>query len=635
MRRAGIAVGSLFSSVLLHAAPAFAQSTGKEPAGGAAIGEAIGATAGALVATAFVVYLIAGHRSGRVKVVGRVAAFAERHTGLPAWAEVPSMLLGISLLVAVLGMYWDISLHIDNGRDPGPLANPAHYLILVGLYGVLVAGVSSFALAGTERPTKTAVHLGGDWWAPVGGLMMAACGAFALAGFPLDDMWHRIFGQDVTLWGPTHLMLIGGASLATLGGMVLVGEAISTIGRDPERENTPWAFHFRRAFLVGGFLVALSTFQGEFDFGVPQFREVFQPILIMMAGGVALVASRLYSGRGGALLAVFGFIVIRGFLAIMVGGVWGETTPHFPLYIVEALLVEAVFARAGGRSPVLNGAFAGALIGTIGLAAEWAWSHIWMPIPWNDSLLPEAAIAGFLMAVAAGSLGGFIGGALTGRSGVLMSREDGRRLVSGDRRVALASGLVMMAIIAWALPMSESGPERAQVALKDIQGGKQRTVSATIRLDPRDSVKDPEFMNVTGWQGGGSVVDPLEKVGPGVYRTTKPIPVYGGWKSTLRIQQGDALISMPLFMPRDQAIPAPEVPAKANFTRAFQSDKSVLQREQKKGVSPVLTLLAYLTVLAIALALMALIGWSLLRIDRGEGRGSRAGRSRRPRAELV
>jgi hypothetical protein len=635
MRRAGIAVGSVISAVFTHAAPAFAQSTGKEPAGGAAIGEAIGATAGALVATALVVYLIAGHRSGRIKLLARVASWAERHTALPAWASVPSMLLGISLLVAVLGMYWDISLHIDNGRDPGPLANPAHYLILVGLYGVLVAGVMSMALAGTERPAKTAVHLGGDWWAPVGGLMMAACGGFALLGFPLDDMWHRLFGQDVTLWGPTHLMLIGGASLATLGGMVLMGEAITEVGRNPEREATPWVYHLRRSLLVGGFLVALSTFQAEFDFGVPQFRAVNQPILIMLAAGIGLVTTRLYLGRGGALLAVAGYVAIRGFLTIMVGGVWGETTPHFPPYIVEALIVEAVFARAGGRSPVVNGAIAGALIGTIGLAAEWAWSHIWMPIPWNSSLLPEAAIAGFIAAVAAGVVGGFIGGSLTGRSGVLMSREDGRRLVSGDRRAALVGGLVLMAVIGWALPMSDSGPERAQVALRDIDGGKQRTVAATIRLEPRDSVKDPEFMNVTGWQGGGSVIDPLEKVGPGVYRTTKPIPVYGGWKSTLRIQQGDALMSMPLFMPKDEAIPAPEVPANANFTRAFQPDKEVLQREAKKGVSPALTVTAYLAVLAIALALIALIAWSLLRVDRGEGRPSRAGRSRRARAELV
>src|SRR5919107_2876368 len=345
-----------------------AQATGKEPAGGAAVGEAIGATVGALVATALIAWMVAGHRSGRFTGLARVGSWAERHTGLPAWASVPSMLLGVSLLTAVLGMYWDISLHIDNGRDAGPLANPAHYLILVGLYGVLVAGVLSMALGGKDKPTRTAVHLGGNWWAPVGGLMMAACGAFALTGFPLDDMWHRIFGQDVTLWGPTHLMLIGGASLATLGGMVLMGEALTTLGRDPEREgSTPWVYHLRRALLVGGFLVALSTFQAEFDFGVPQFRAVYLPILIMFAAGIGLVATRLYLGRGGALLAVLGYVAIRGFLTIMVGPVWGQTLPHFPLYIVEALLVEAVFARAGGRSPGVNGAVAGALIGTVGL----------------------------------------------------------------------------------------------------------------------------------------------------------------------------------------------------------------------------------------------------------------------------
>jgi hypothetical protein len=612
-----------------------AQSTGQEPAGGAAIGEAIGATAGALVATALIIWLISAHRGGRTGVLERFGAWAERHTGLPAWASVPSMLLGVSLLVAVLGMYWDISLHIDNGRDPGPLANPAHYLILVGLYGVLVAGVFSIVLSGTERPTKTAIHLGGDWWAPVGGLMMAACGAFALTGFPLDDLWHRLFGQDVTLWGPTHLMLIGGASLATLGGMVLMGEAITAIGRDPERESTPGVYHLRRVLLLGGFLVAMSTFQAEFDFGVPQFRDVYQPILIMLAAGIGLVTCRLYVGRGGALMAVFGYIAIRGFLTLMVGGFWGQTMPHFPLYIVEALIVEAVFARAGGRSPVVNGAVAGGLIGTVGLAAEWAWSHIWMPIPWNDSLLPEAAIAGLVTAVAAGIVGGFVGGSLVGKSGALISREDGRRLVSGDRRAALVAGLTLMAVLGWALPLSTNGPARAQVSLEDIQSGKERTVSGTFRLDPRDSVDDPEFINVTAWQGGGSVVDPLEKVEQGVYRTTKPIPVYGGWKATLRVQQGDTLISMPVFLPKDEAIPAKEVPTEASFTRAFQADHEVLQRERKEGVPGFLTLAAYLTVLAIALSLLALIAWSLLRVDRGEGRPARVGRTGRPRAELV
>ena len=413
------------------------------------------------------------------------------------------MLLSVSLLVAVLGMYWDISLHIDNGRDPGPLANPAHYLILVGLYGVLVAGVMSIVMSGTERPVGSAISpgrrlVGARRRPDDGGL-----GAFALSGFPLDDMWHRLFGQDVTLWGPTHLMLIGGASLATLGGMVLMGEAITATGRDPEREATPLVYHVRRALLVGSFLVALSTFQAEFDFGVPQFREVYQPILIMLSAGIGLVTCRLFAGRGGALLAVGGYLAIRGFLSIMVGVVWGEVTPHFPLYIVEALLVEAVFLRAGGRSPVVNGAIAGALIGTIGLTAEWAWSHIWMPIPWNDSLLPEAAIAGFLTAVAAGMVGGFIGGSLVGKSRRAHQPRGrrpahiGRPPCRARRRDRAACGDRLRA-----LPMSTTGPARGQVALKDIDSGNARTVAATIKLDPPSSVKDPEFMNVTAWQGG-------------------------------------------------------------------------------------------------------------------------------------
>ena len=50
---------------------------------------------------------------------------------------------------------------------------------------------------------------------------MAGCGLYAMIGFPLDDIWHRIFGQDVTLWGPTHLMMIGGAGLSLFAVLML------------------------------------------------------------------------------------------------------------------------------------------------------------------------------------------------------------------------------------------------------------------------------------------------------------------------------------------------------------------------------------------------------------------------------
>ena len=101
---------------------------------------------------------------------------------------------------------------------------------------------------------------------------------------------------------------------------------------------------------TGGLLLGLSTFQAEFDFGVPQFNFLFEPMMIMLAAGVGLVAARLYAGRGAALGAALFFLVARGGLALLIGPVLGETTPHMPLYIVEALVVEAVALRVSHRA---------------------------------------------------------------------------------------------------------------------------------------------------------------------------------------------------------------------------------------------------------------------------------------------
>jgi hypothetical protein len=400
--------------------------------------------------------------------------------------------------------------------------------------------------------------------------------------------------------------------------MALMSEAVGGMGRDPGREPPRIAWTVRRSLLLGGFLVALSTFQGEFDFGVPQFRHVLHPILLMLAAGIGLVTARIYLGRGGALQAVAGFVAIRGFLAIMVGGVWDQTLPHFPLYLVEALLVEAVFARLRGRPPVATGAVAGVLIGTVGLAAEWAWSHIWMPVPWQATLLPEAAIAGFVTAVAAGAVGGFVGGAL-----VRPTPQRVAPMGRAEHRAALAAVVVLVAVIGWGLPISDDGPRRATAALEDVRAGAERSVHATVRIDPPDAAEDAHFLNVTAWQGGGSVVSELERVREGVYRTAEPVPVYGGWKALVRVHTGDSLIGVPIFMPEDRAIPAPEVPAEARFTRDFVRDLLLLQREKKDDVPTALSVIAYLVVAAIAAALIGLIAWALLRLE---------GAERRPRA---
>jgi hypothetical protein len=577
------------------------------PAGGAEIAQIFIATLGATILTCALLYLGFGHRSGRVQVLQRLADFSERHSGMPGWVAFPSAVATVSLITAVVGMYWDIALHIDNGRDAGPLANPAHYFILAGLFGIFSAGFFAMVLP-RERPSAVAIRLGRDWWAPLGGVLICACGAFSLIGFPLDDVWHRLFGQDVTLWGPTHLMLIGGAAMTLVGIAVLTVEGLraNASAETPVEEllHTKMA---RAIALTGGLMLGLSTFQAEFDFGVPQFQMIFQPMLLMLAAGVGLVLARVYAGPGAALGAAGFFILIRGGLALLVGPVLGQTTPHFPLYIAEAVVVEAVALFVSTKRPLRFGLAAGIGIGTVGLAAEWAWSHLWMPLPWPESAFPEVAVIGLAAAIAGSTIGAWIGTHLSPippkRSPLL-------------RRAAVCSAAVLAALVAYGLYTPSQQGVSAQVALKDVGGPAGREVEATVRLNPPDAAADAEWFDVTAWQGGGLVVAPLERIGSGVYRTTEPIPVHGNWKAMIRLHDESSLDALPIYLPRDEAIPVGEVPAPAQFTRAFSDEHQLLQRESKGGPAA-LTALAYATVLAITLSLLALLAWALHRLAVG------------------
>ncbi|MCW3049771.1 MAG: hypothetical protein JWO74_4055 [Solirubrobacterales bacterium] len=587
------------------------------PAGGAEVGQVIGATLAACVLTAALVALGLGHRSGRISVLRRWSTLSTRLSGLPGWAALPSGIATVSLLTAVFGMYWDISLHIDNGRDPGPLANPAHYFILFGLFGIFTAGWFAIVLP-QERPGPAAIRIAGDWHVPVSGIMLMACASFALLGFPLDDISHRLFGQDVTLWGPTHLMMLGGAGLSLVGILGLLTEgraanAAAVAGGSGGARVTGFAAsarirHVRLVSACGGLLIGLSIFQGEFDFGVPQFRLLYQPVLIALAAGIALVAARSLAGRGAALGAVAFYLVVRGGLALLVGPVLGETTPHFPLYIAEALLVEAVALRMNpAAAPFRFAAVAGAAVGSVGVGVEWAWSHVWGWYPWPAHLLGEAIALAVPVAIAGGALGAFAAGALRLRSEVVVTR----------RAWASAGGslLVIAVILAFLGSTTVPAGGGATVTLTEAHPAPARTVDATVRFDPPDVARHADWLTTISWQGRGRlVVRRLREVAGGVYRTEAPIPVFGSWKTNIRLHRGNVMASVPVYLPADPAIPAAGVPAASHFRRPFIGDRVLLQRERKRDVPAWLWGTAGAIVLACASALLALLGWGLVRL---------------------
>src|SRR5919108_6648552 len=179
----------------------------------------------------------------------------ERGAGMPARYIAPVLVASVSLQVAVVGMYWDVGYHIDHGRDQGVLTLP-HVLIVAGLQGIVLAALLHGAMRGPAARNERRIPALGLRLSP-GRIVMLACGAIALLGFPLDAGWHALFGEDVTLWGPTHLFMIGGAGASTLGTWMLLRAGMELGSPTPLVRGG-------QVRNVGGLLIGLSTFQAEF-----------------------------------------------------------------------------------------------------------------------------------------------------------------------------------------------------------------------------------------------------------------------------------------------------------------------------------------------------------------------------------
>jgi predicted secreted protein len=567
------------------------QAAADTPAAGAPLQQILIASLFASITTAVLLTLIMRHRSGRSDVLSRAGATAGRALGMEPWAALPFLIATLALGSGAFGVFWDISLHIDTGRDPGPLANPAHYFILLALYGVFAAGLVACALhENAERPSPVALRVpgGSGLTVPVGGALLITCGAFALTGFPLDDFWHRMFGQDVTLWGPTHLVMINGAILSVPVLAVLALEARRARRTDEEtvgaREHGPRSLSLAeqivRTLLPAALLFAIAFWATEFDWGVPQYRVVWHPLLLALAGGLALTTGRTVLGRGGAVRVLLVYLLIRGAVEVAVW-VLGRSVPSMPLFVVEAACVEAlalvVKPEGGGTRALRFGAFAGLICGTVGFAAQYAWTHVWAPVPWTPSLLAEGLPTAVLAGVAGGLLGALLGSGLR--------RELPAQALR--RRVGIGAAAVLVALGANALWVHNPAGLGADVTLTPVAGhtgAADREAYVTVRFSDAALARRAEMRQVLAWQGGKRVSRQLDEVAPGVFRTDGPVPLYGDFKTNLRLQSGRTFVALPLHLPREPSIPTPGVVRPAHFHAAFVSDVQAMQTERKDYV---------------------------------------------------
>ena len=108
--------------------------------------------------TAVLLWIGYQHRTKRITWLKNIAERGGNRFKRPPWVALSIMLFSATLICALFGFIWDVSLHIGKGRDPGPLANPAHYFILFGLFLLFIAGVLAVVIP-YDKPGSAAVRI--------------------------------------------------------------------------------------------------------------------------------------------------------------------------------------------------------------------------------------------------------------------------------------------------------------------------------------------------------------------------------------------------------------------------------------------------------------------------------------------
>ena len=263
----------------------------------------------------------------------------------------------VSKLIGGWGVQWDIQWHVIIGRDSFWI--PPHVMTYAGVGG---AALLSFGVLAWETlrpgpgdaagPRVTGLPLGGTL-----GYHLAASGiAITVLAAPVDDLWHRLFGLDVTLWSPPHLMGLFGSVVNTLACLVIARECYPASSR-----LRLAAMLVAGAMLYGGLQLAVDP-SGRIAYVHGGIRFYTFAILAALLIPTAFVLTARLSGRRWAPLAAVVIVVGLGMIGHQIARVGFDTLQ--PVSVIEAeilkdptspIAVANEMARKDGRVPGRTG----------------------------------------------------------------------------------------------------------------------------------------------------------------------------------------------------------------------------------------------------------------------------------------
>ena len=229
------------------------------------------------------------------------------------------------------------------------------------------------------------------------GILLVAVGAMLVLFFaPADDLWHRLYGADITLWGPMHLVGLLGFTTATFGGLVSSWlEYILTSSR-----KFLWTTLFFAAILLGWSMLFLA----EYEYNVPAF-PIFWHVLLLTAlpTFTLILISKLGPVSYSATLTTLVFTLIRfglaGWLMVTKGqNLAGDSRPIIPFVILSGLLTDFLVRR---NTPLW---LTGVCVGGISFLSNLPLA-LWQNLSWHSQALWVGIPFGLLLSMLLAYLG--------------------------------------------------------------------------------------------------------------------------------------------------------------------------------------------------------------------------------------